>query len=84
MLEQEKLDVFGPPELKKLESNLLYVDHGNGIAFRVDANKKSFIYSGDMAYDENICSLGKNADLVTIECFFPDKKSLYGRNYFSS
>ena len=34
----------------------------------------------DMGYDENICELGKNADIVVIECSFPDKKSLDGKH----
>ncbi|MBM2818972.1 MAG: hypothetical protein HW410_654 [Nitrosarchaeum sp.] len=56
------------------------IDHDNGIAFRLDSNGKSFVYSGDMGYDERICKLGKNADVVVIECSFPDKKSLNGKH----
>lgn len=56
------------------------IDHDNGIAFRVNAKGKSFIYSGDMAYDERISILGKDADLVAIECSFPNKKSLSGKH----
>ena len=33
-----------------------------------------------MGYDERICKLGKNADVVAIECSFPDKKSLNGKH----
>lgn len=56
------------------------VDHDDGIAFRLDSNGKSFVYTGDMGYDERICKLGKNADVVVIECSFPDKKSLKGKH----
>lgn len=56
------------------------IDHYDGIAFRVDSNGKSFVYSGDMAYDERICTLGKNADLVAIECSFPNKRTLKGKH----
>jgi len=56
------------------------IDHYGGIAFRVDSNGKSFVYSGDMGYDERICTLGKNADLVAIECSFPNKRSLKGKH----
>jgi len=56
------------------------VDHDNGIAYRLDSKEKSFVYSGDMGYDENICKLGKNADVVVIECSFPNKKSLKGKH----
>jgi ribonuclease BN (tRNA processing enzyme) len=56
------------------------IDHDKGIAYRLDFNGKSFVYSGDMGYDENICKLGKNADVVIVECSFPDKKSLSGKH----
>ena len=56
------------------------INHYNGIAFRLDSNGKSFVYSGDMTFDERICKLGHNADLVAIECSFPDKESLSGKH----
>ena len=56
------------------------IEHDDGVAFRIDSNRKSFVYSGDMAYDERICTLGKNADLVAIECSFPNKRSLKGKH----
>lgn len=56
----------------------LPVKHYDGVAFRLDAEGKSFVYSGDMVYDENLAILGKNADLVAIECSFPDRESLQG------
>ena len=56
------------------------VVHDGSVAFRLDSGRKSFVYSGDMAYDENICRLGKNADIVAIECSFPNKKILQGRH----
>jgi len=65
---------------KKWQVTCCPIEHDNGIAFRVDSDGKSFVYSGDMAYDERICKLGKNADLVAIECSFPDKKSLQGKH----
>ena len=56
------------------------IEHDDGVAFRIDSNSKSFVYSGDMAYDERICTLGKNADLVAIECSFPNKRTLKGKH----
>jgi len=56
------------------------VEHDNSIAFRIDHDGKSFVYSGDMAYDERICILGRDADLVAIECSFPNNKSLKGKH----
>lgn len=116
----EILNVFGPPGLKRLNSDIFRnvlqwnymskdldyrdvtrckeskngtvivtknwkvsccpVDHYNGIAFRLDSGGKSFVYSGDMTYDERICKLGKNADLVALECSFPDEKTLKGKH----
>jgi len=56
------------------------VDHDDGIAFRLDSMGKSFVYAGDMSYDENICILGKNADIVAMECSFLNKKMLGGKH----
>lgn len=65
-------------ETKYFKITCLPVKHYDGIAYRIDAEGKSFVYSGDMAYDENLATLGKDADVVAIECSFPDKKSLQG------
>jgi len=65
---------------KKWKVTCCPIEHDNSIAFRVDSAGKSFVYSGDMEYDERICELGKNADLVAIECSFPNKKSLKGKH----
>ncbi len=54
------------------------VEHYNGVAYRMDIGDKSFVYSGDMGYDENLATLGKNADIVAIECSFPDRQSTQG------
>ena len=56
------------------------VEHYDGVAFRLDAGGKSFVYSGDMAYDENISKIGKGADLVAIECSYPDRETLKGKH----
>jgi ribonuclease BN (tRNA processing enzyme) len=65
---------------KGLKISCCPVDHAGGIAFRLDNLGKSFVYTGDMGYDENISILGKNADLVAIECSFPNKKMLGGKH----
>ncbi len=44
------------------------------IGFRVEAEGKSIVYSGDTDYCENIVRLGKNADLLILECSFPDER----------
>lgn len=65
---------------KNLKVSCCPIKHDNGIAYRLDSKNKSFVYTGDMGYDEKICKLGKNADVVVIECSFPDKKSLKGNH----
>lgn len=53
------------------------VNHFEGsVAYRLEVDGKSIVYSGDMAYDERICDLGKNADLAILECSYPDRKNL--------
>lgn len=41
------------------------------IAFRVEHNDKSFVYSGDLERCEGIEKLSKDADLLLLECAFP-------------
>jgi len=67
-------------EKKNWKVSCCPVTHAGGIAFRVDSNKKSFVYTGDMTYDERISVLGKKADMVAIECSFPNKRSLKGNH----
>lgn len=54
------------------------VKHYNGVAYKLEMNGKSLVYSGDMGYDENLAVLGKNAEIAVVECSYPDKKSLQG------
>lgn len=65
-------------EGKNWKVTCIPVKHYDGIAFRLDSQGKSFIYSGDMGYDENLTTLGQNVDFVAIECSYPDKKTLKG------
>jgi len=48
------------------------------IGFRVEAGGKSIVYSGDTDYCENIVRLGKDADLLILECSFPDERKAVG------
>lgn len=65
-------------ETSQWKVTCLPVRHYDGIAFRLDAGGKSFVYSGDMTYDENLSKLGDHADLVVVECSFPDRSMLKG------
>jgi len=48
------------------------------IGFRVDAQGRSMVYSGDTDYCENIVRMGRNADLLILECSFPDERKASG------
>ena len=50
----------------------------SSIGFRVEAEGKSMVYSGDTDYCENIIRLGENADLLILECSFPDERKSSG------
>ena len=50
----------------------------SSIGFRVEAGGKSLVYSGDTDYCENIVRLGKSADLLILECSFPDERKTAG------
>ncbi len=56
------------------------VEHYDGVAFRLDSGGKSFVYSGDMVYDENIAKLGSDADIAAIECSFSSHETLLGKH----
>ena len=46
---------------------------GECIGYRIEHKNKSLIYSGDLGYCKSIIELAKNADLLILECAFPDK-----------
>jgi ribonuclease BN (tRNA processing enzyme) len=48
------------------------------IGFRVNAQGRSIVYSGDTEYCDNIVRLGRNADLLILECSFPDERKTTG------
>ena len=56
------------------------IEHFNGVCYRLDADDKSIVYSGDMTYDENIAKIGKDADIAIFECSYPDRESLKGKH----
>jgi len=43
------------------------------IAYRFEHNKKSFVYTGDTDYTDDITCIAKNADALMTECSFPSK-----------
>ena len=49
------------------------------IAYRVESpTGKSFVYSGDTGFCQEIVELSKEADLVVLECSFPDTEEVEG------
>ena len=47
-------------------------------SYRIDYDGKSIVYSGDTDYTQNIIKLSKNADLLVLECSYPDNKKIKG------
>ncbi len=45
------------------------------IGYRVETNGKAIAYSGDTGFCDEIIDLGKNAELLVLECSFFDKKT---------
>lgn len=50
----------------------MQVQHENAIAYRLEADGKSIVFSGDSGYCGNLVSLASNADLLVADCSFPD------------
>jgi len=48
------------------------------IGFRVNGEGRSVVYSGDTEYCGNIVTLGRNADLLILECSFPEERKKAG------
>jgi ribonuclease BN (tRNA processing enzyme) len=48
------------------------------IGFRVNRGGRSMVYSGDTDYSQNVVQLGKNSDLLILECSFPDERKVPG------
>jgi ribonuclease BN (tRNA processing enzyme) len=58
---------------QSLEIQTLPMQHGvpaNG--YRLNINDRTLVYTGDTGYCENAIELGRQADLLLIECSFPD------------
>jgi len=48
------------------------MEHENSIAYRVEDNSKSVVFSGDTAYNANLISLARKTDLLVADCSSPD------------
>ena len=45
------------------------------IAYRIEYKNKILVYSGDLGYCNSIIKLAKNADLLILDCAYPDNKT---------
>lgn len=48
------------------------------LGYRVESNAKVIVYSGDTDVCENIVKLGQNADVLILDCSFPDEMKVKG------
>jgi ribonuclease BN (tRNA processing enzyme) len=55
-------------------------EHAKGIAYRIDSENHSLMYSGDTEPCESLVQLGRNVDLAILECSFPDVATLKGKH----
>ncbi len=50
----------------------------NSLAYRIDSDGKSIVYSGDTDYSESLVKLAESADILLIECSMPDELKAEG------
>jgi ribonuclease BN (tRNA processing enzyme) len=71
----EELD-YSEKELFGFKVKPKPVEHeGVSIAYRIEADGKAFVYSGDTRYCQSIIDLGAGADLLALDCSYPEKKT---------
>lgn len=60
-----------------LQTNLM--NHTpNAIGYRFNCDSKSFVFSGDTDFCEEIIELARDADVMLLECSFPDSMKVKG------
>ena len=50
----------------------------SALGYRLEAQGKSVVYSGDTDVCENLAQLGRHADLLILECSHPDERKVVG------
>ena len=48
------------------------------ISYRLEADDKTFVYTGDTGYSESVVDLARNANTLLIECSLPDDSPIPG------
>ena len=51
---------------------------GASVSYRIEYGNKSIVYSGDTDYSDEIIKISKNADLLILECSYPDGRKAKG------
>jgi ribonuclease BN (tRNA processing enzyme) len=54
------------------------VHRPESIAYRLEADGKAFVYTGDTEYSESVVELARGAHTMLIECSFPDEAPVPG------
>ena len=61
-------------KLKVFDIKIKKVKHvGECIGYRIEHKNKVLVYSGDVAYCNSIIELANNADLLLLDCAYPDR-----------
>ncbi len=64
---------------ERLKITTKLMKHSEGaIGYRFELNDKIFVYSGDTDFCEGIIALAQNADVLLLECSFPDEMKVKG------
>lgn len=72
-------DHGGPLELPGCGLSWAPSDHRpESIAYRLDSDRGSFVYTGDTGYTESVVELARGAHTLLIDCTFPDDRPFPG------
>lgn len=75
-IEEIHPDSFFTGDLKITAVKVPHIE--SSLAYRIEGEGKSVVYSGDTDYSENLIKLSQNADLLIIECALPDEHKSKG------
>ncbi len=66
----------GSTDLNNVKIYFTNVEHFNGVAYRLELEGRSIVYSGDTGPDPNLIELARGCDVLIHECSFPAEKLL--------
>lgn len=76
-LKEAEEDTIVGDKTKLIIKSVMHSDNSIGIRY-IDSHGKILCYSGDTDYCDNIVELARKADLLVLECSFPDKRKVKG------